>query len=77
MVGISSQEVATLLPRINVPLSQFERFVVKRSAMEASPGGDSSDNYMSADEAPETAKAKEVPACNGLHEEVNDNSIFS
>ena len=77
MVGISSQEVATLLPTITVPVSQFERFVVKRGAMEASPGGDSSDNYMSADEAPETSKAKEVPACNGLHEEVMFSSIPS
>ena len=40
--------------------------------MEASPGGESSDNsYMSADEAPQAAKAKEVPACNGHAEEVS------
>ena len=72
MVGISGQETSSLLSSINVPVSNFERFIMRRTAMEASPGGESSDNsYMSADEAPQAAKAKEVPACNGHAEEVS------
>ena len=72
MVGISSQETGTLLNSLNVPLSQYERFIVRRSAMETSPGGESSDNsYASADEAPQT-KAREVPSCNGPSEEVRE-----
>ena len=70
MVGISSQEAANLLSTVSVPVSEVERFIVK-SAMEASPGGESSDNsYMSTDEAPQTSKVKEVPSCNGHQEEV-------
>ena len=72
MVGISSQETTSLLSSINVPVSDFERFIVRRNAMETSPGGESSDNsYMSADEAPHANKAKEAPACNGHLDEVS------
>ena len=77
MVGISSQETSSLLASISVPVSSFERFIVRRSAMEKSPSGESSDNsYMSADEAPQ-AKAKEVPACNGHAEEVSMDLVRS
>ena len=72
MTSISSQETTSLLSSINVQVSEFERFIVRRNTMETSPGGESSDNsFMSADEAPHGSKAKESPACNGHLEEVS------